>query len=54
MLFRSGVSEATVKAHMTAIMRKLGVNNCTQVALIASQLAVEPGTMQPLPVDDDD
>jgi len=48
-----GVSEATVKAHMTAIMRKLGVNNRTQVALIASQLAVEPGTMQPLSDDDD-
>jgi DNA-binding NarL/FixJ family response regulator len=36
-----GVSEATVKAHMTAIMRKLGVNNRTQVALIASPLAVD-------------
>ena len=48
-----GVSEATVKAHMTAIMRKLGVNNRTQVALAASQLAVEPGTMQPLPDDDE-
>lgn len=44
-----GVSEATVKAHMTAIMRKLGVNNRTQVALAASQLAVDPGAMQPLP-----
>lgn len=48
-----GVSEATVKAHMTAIMRKLGVNNRTQVALAASQLAVEPGSLQqPLPDDD--
>ncbi len=46
-----GVSEATVKAHMTAIMRKLGVNNRTQVALIASQLAVEPDAMPPLPED---
>jgi len=46
------VSEATVKAHMTTIMRKLGVNNRTQVALIASQLAVEPGSMQPLPEDE--
>jgi DNA-binding NarL/FixJ family response regulator len=44
-----GVSEATVKAHMTAIMRKLGVNNRTQVALVASQLAVEPGAMPTLP-----
>ncbi|EIL96940.1 DNA-binding response regulator [Rhodanobacter thiooxydans] len=48
-----GVSEATVKAHMTAIMRKLGVNNRTQVALAASQLAVEPGTMQPMSGDED-
>ena len=49
-----GVSEATVKAHMTAIMRKLGVNNRTQVALAASQLAVEPGALQqPLPDDEE-
>lgn len=41
--FDLGVSEATVKAHMTAIMRKLGCNNRTQVALVASQLAVETG-----------
>ena len=47
-----GVSEATVKAHMTAIMRKLGVNNRTQVALAASQLAVDPGAMQLLPDDE--
>jgi len=36
------VSEATIKAHMTAIMRKLRVNNRTQVALIARQLALSP------------
>jgi DNA-binding NarL/FixJ family response regulator len=36
------VSEATIKAHMTAIMRKLRVNNRTQVALIARQLALNP------------
>ena len=48
-----GVSEATVKAHMTAIMRKLGVNNRTQVALAASQLAVEPGSMQQTLPDDE-
>lgn len=36
-----GVSEATVKAHMTAIMRKLGVSNRTQVALMASHLAID-------------
>ena len=37
------VSEATIKAHMTAIMRKLHVNNRTQVALIARQLALSAG-----------
>lgn len=47
------VSEATIKAHMTAIMRKLGVNNRTQVALTASQLAVDQETMPVLPVDED-
>jgi DNA-binding NarL/FixJ family response regulator len=34
------VSEATIKAHVTAIMNKLGVNNRTQAVLAASQLAV--------------
>jgi len=34
------VSEATVKAHVTAIMNKLGVNNRTQAVLAASQLSV--------------
>jgi DNA-binding NarL/FixJ family response regulator len=48
-----GVSEATVKAHMTAIMRKLGVNNRTQVALIANHLAVEQESMPALPADED-
>lgn len=37
-----GVSEATVKAHMTAIMRKLGASNRTQAVLIAGKLAVDP------------
>ncbi len=44
-----GVSEATIKAHMTAIMRKLGVNNRTQVALAANQLAMDPASMPALP-----
>lgn len=45
--FELGVSEATVKAHMTAIMRKLGCNNRTQVALAASQLALESNPVLP-------
>ena len=36
------ISEATVKAHMTAIFRKLGVTNRTQAVLMAKRLAVEP------------
>lgn len=39
------VSEATVKAHVTAIMNKLGVTNRTQAVLAASKLAVaSPGS----------
>ncbi|MEO7050795.1 MAG: response regulator transcription factor [Rhodanobacter sp.] len=48
-----GVSEATVKAHMTTIMRKLGVNNRTQVALVASHLAVDQENLPELPADND-
>lgn len=36
-----GVSEATVKAHMTAIMQKLGVTNRTQAVLLAQHLALD-------------
>jgi DNA-binding NarL/FixJ family response regulator len=35
-----GVSEATIKAHVTAIMNKLGVSNRTQAVLAAQRLAV--------------
>lgn len=31
-----GIAEATVKIHMTALMRRLSVRNRTQVAIIAS------------------
>lgn len=34
-----GIAEATVKAHMTALMRKLNVRNRTQVAIAAQQIA---------------
>lgn len=36
------VSEATIKAHMTAIFRKLGVRNRTQAVLALKDLAIEP------------
>lgn len=39
-----GVSEATIKTHMTAILRKLGVTNRTQAVLIANQLLLQDKT----------
>jgi DNA-binding NarL/FixJ family response regulator len=43
-----GVSEATIKAHMTAILRKLGASNRMQAVLLAGKLSVaeqqSPGT----------
>jgi DNA-binding NarL/FixJ family response regulator len=38
--FDLGIAEATVKAHMTALMRKLNVSNRTQVAIAAQTLAL--------------
>lgn len=40
------IAEATVKAHVTAIFKKLGINNRTQAVLIASQLELEPPISQ--------
>ena len=39
--YELNVSEATIKAHMTTIMKKLGVNSRTQAALIAQQLEID-------------
>uniref|UniRef100_UPI0035C9DF47 response regulator transcription factor n=1 Tax=uncultured Sphingomonas sp. TaxID=158754 RepID=UPI0035C9DF47 len=36
--FDLGIAEATVKAHMTALMRKLEVHNRTQLAVTAQAL----------------
>lgn len=36
--FELGIAESTVKAHMTALMRKLNVRNRTQVAIAARAL----------------
>jgi DNA-binding NarL/FixJ family response regulator len=38
--FQLGVSEATIKAHMTAILRKMKVNNRTQAVLAVQQLRI--------------
>ncbi|MGJ8525480.1 Response regulator protein VraR [Halomonadaceae bacterium LMG 33818] len=36
------VSEATIKAHVTAILRKLGVHSRTQAVIAAQRLEIEP------------
>ena len=43
------VSEATVKAHVTAILRKLGVTTRTQAVLAAGRLAVDRSSLKPPP-----
>ncbi|MBK7904701.1 MAG: response regulator transcription factor [Proteobacteria bacterium] len=43
------VSEATVKAHVTAILRKLGVTTRTQAVLAAGRLAVDRASIKPPP-----
>ena len=43
------VSEATVKAHVTAILRKLGVTTRTQAVLAAGRLAVDRASVKPPP-----
>jgi DNA-binding NarL/FixJ family response regulator len=43
------ITEATVKAHMTSIFRKLGAANRTQAVLFASRLARESSEIKQLP-----
>lgn len=50
--YELAVSEATIKAHMTAILRKLGANNRTQAVLIAGKLAIDPEAVVPPPEDE--
>jgi DNA-binding NarL/FixJ family response regulator len=47
------VSEATVKAHMTAILRKLGVHTRTQAVMLAGRLALDQASVRPPPEDDE-
>jgi DNA-binding NarL/FixJ family response regulator len=37
-----GRTEATVKAHITAILRKFGVNNRTQIVILTQHLTLKP------------
>ena len=47
------VSEATVKAHVTAILRKLAVTTRTQAVLAAGRLAVDRASVKPPPEEPD-
>lgn len=40
--YELNVSEATIKAHMTAIFRKLGVKNRTQAVILLQQMDINP------------
>ena len=51
--YELNVSEATIKAHMTAILRKLGAQSRTQAVLLASKLSVD-GRAPQLPHDEDE
>lgn len=44
--FELDVSEATIKAHVTAILRKLGVANRTQAVLLAGRLATDQSAVR--------
>jgi DNA-binding NarL/FixJ family response regulator len=46
--YKLKITEATVKAHMTAIMRKLGAANRTQAVLLAGRLLLDPNDIKPL------
>lgn len=39
--YEIGVTEATVKAHITAVFRKLGVSNRTQAVVVLSKLSLD-------------
>jgi DNA-binding NarL/FixJ family response regulator len=45
--YEQDISEATVKAHITAIFRKLGVSNRTQAVLLAAKLDVDQPSADP-------
>jgi DNA-binding NarL/FixJ family response regulator len=46
--YQLGVSEATIKAHVTAILRKMRVNNRTQAVVAVQQLRINsPSLLEP-------
>ena len=51
--FQLGVSEATIKAHVTAVLRKMKVNNRTQAVLAVQQLRISAPAMLETPSGED-
>lgn len=51
--FQLGVSEATIKAHVTAVLRKMKVNNRTQAVLAVQQLRISAPTMLEMSSEED-
>jgi DNA-binding NarL/FixJ family response regulator len=47
------IGEATVKAHVTEILRKMGVHSRTQAIVLAQRLALDPGAPPPAPLADE-
>jgi DNA-binding NarL/FixJ family response regulator len=47
------IGEATVKAHVTEILRKMGVHSRSQAIVLAQRLALEPGMAPVLPVSEE-
>lgn len=47
------IGEATVKAHVTEILRKMGVHSRTQAIVLAQRLALDPAAPAPAPVADE-
>jgi DNA-binding NarL/FixJ family response regulator len=45
------ITEATVKAHMTAILRRLGAANRTQAVMLAARLLFDPHEIRAAPDD---
>src|SRR5688572_7736453 len=51
--FDMQIGEATVKAHVTEILRKMGVHSRTQAIVLAQRLALDPGAPPPAPLADE-
>ncbi len=51
--FDMQIGEATVKAHVTEILRKMGVHSRSQAIVLAQRLALEPGVLPTLPISEE-